>query len=963
MMHDRTKLALVVGALVLMPRLATASDNRFTLTRSRRITVTPSQVPPTPTRCLFDRVGRGEPSTHLEIRFDPHEGGAPLARGVVLGKGTWQVTFHSDPQPHPVQAGIDTAWTFDAETAYSGVSGLGTAAVSVVAKIRRCTQLVAACTPNVPIALEATDLPTLGAAAASLGRADPSRVDGHAGGRSFASDATTLTNDLLGVIADVAVDRFESQAMRAATARLREQLGCDDRTRDTAKGGSIRAPSPLAASKLDRILALPGRLAISFPATCSALDAIRLRDLASAGPALERAVSDDLVRATSSVALRAIASSIDAWPSSDAGIVTVLDGAAAKNLGDAPFVSRDTLVAILRAARDYVDPNRVVGDEQIAAFADPLLAGALDPQALSTVHQVLDEAWSRAPGDHAAAAAAVLAVVRSDGGAAERIRKRGAAAIAAELQSLGARRVPPARLTREASLDIATKLVAFTEGTSLDASFVPTLAAAIAGERGAAAADLLQVGQSLPAEVVLRGATDAELFEAFRLLVAGKRQAPAADPELLQHVATLRSAIAPGTPLDPKPLAALARRFGPTRPELVQAVKRALIRSVLLDVERVADAIAAARRGKIPAELAATMLQAIRQTALAFLAVEPGDRSAAGLAVAVAALAAIQDAGRFDAALARDMLLHPGDYFQGVRVTPGPLTPALERFVAGGAELVLPAKGTTDAEMVRRAIALYLDALAILAEGAPDASTLVATLEQLGRVADAMLARDNATILVAALELFRLHEDTLSLPWGTRGATATRALAAVTSYAATYAAPLADDPGGKLRAAQRKQAVESIVEMATDRSERATRHGSDAVVSLGVQVDALVNSYRDLPSTTSRAVLPRLSLPLGLALQQLWSPYCGYHLQLSFLDLGQYVAYTGKQERTDARWDTALVAGGQIGFAFGNFQNPFVVAFDLRFAPGLFSGIEGRGAGAYSVGASIGMYVPLLDFN
>jgi hypothetical protein len=97
--------------------------------------------------------------------------------------------------------------------------------------------------------------------------------------------------------------------------------------------------------------------------------------------------------------------------------------------------------------------------------------------------------------------------------------------------------------------------------------------------------------------------------------------------------------------------------------------------------------------------------------------------------------------------------------------------------------------------------------------------------------------------------------------------------------------------------------------------------------------------------------------------QRFYNGSWDHHVQLSFLDLGQYVAYTGREERTEPRWDTALIAGAQVGLSFWRFQNPIVLAFDARYAPGLFPHVAGRSSGAYSVGVSLGMYVPLFDFN
>jgi hypothetical protein len=201
----------------------------------------------------------------------------------------------------------------------------------------------------------------------------------------------------------------------------------------------------------------------------------------------------------------------------------------------------------------------------------------------------------------------------------------------------------------------------------------------------------------------------------------------------------------------------------------------------------------------------------------------------------------------------------------------------------------------------------------------------------------------------------------------------------VVSTIGSYAETLSKTGGGdgaadekeKLRAA-RKEILENLVEAATVRTDRHR----EGVWSIGMPVGFVSGKqWRREPSAPGdfgdgQWMAPQLELALGIAFQILpgkhWSDV-GLHVMALALDLGQYASYDSSGTLTEARWDTLLAPGLQIGVALGTPSNVFVVGGELRYAPTLFSDNPGVGVatsgGAIRCGLFAAYHVSFFDFN
>lgn len=245
-------------------------------------------------------------------------------------------------------------------------------------------------------------------------------------------------------------------------------------------------------------------------------------------------------------------------------------------------------------------------------------------------------------------------------------------------------------------------------------------------------------------------------------------------------------------------------------------------------------------------------------------------------------------------------------------------------------------------------------------------------------------------------------------------------LSGVASYSATYSSAGRDEKSESELQAARSEALEDLVDAVTRRNDR---HG-EWVVSLGMPIgfatgyqwvrtrerhfeaDGAATTEQDATFRKGGFMPPQLELPLGVGVQKLvggrWRKglrkgdsrvfFDGFHMYVSALDLGQFVAYkleddddiedddgksmTAEEKSTDAeisrpRWDSVFGPGVQLGWAFGRPDNMFVLAAGFRYAPTLFAEsfdtrVNDNGhnpAGALRLGVSLVYYISLFDFN
>lgn len=169
----------------------------------------------------------------------------------------------------------------------------------------------------------------------------------------------------------------------------------------------------------------------------------------------------------------------------------------------------------------------------------------------------------------------------------------------------------------------------------------------------------------------------------------------------------------------------------------------------------------------------------------------------------------------------------------------------------------------------------------------------------------------------------------------------------------------------------RKQALEGIIDAATDRTNRA----GDTVVSLGASVgftvgDAyVVHGVKDHNST-----LHDLRLPLGVTVQHLpgddESGWHGWFLHASLADLAQFVSSPLSDTKRDQKvtWSDFVSPGLQLGWRLGSPRVPVVIAADVSWLPRVTLS-DPTGAmpdvttSVFHIGVLVGFNVPFFDLN
>ncbi len=327
--------------------------------------------------------------------------------------------------------------------------------------------------------------------------------------------------------------------------------------------------------------------------------------------------------------------------------------------------------------------------------------------------------------------------------------------------------------------------------------------------------------------------------------------------------------------------------------------------------------------------------------------------------------------------------------------------PDLEQFIARGQEILFPDKGTASLAVARNAIDLSFDIAERLrctlpiaekmhsADACGDPAHLGEVLKNLRAITMGIMDRDVVPTMLGITELLKRALDrqrdsgAWKDPHGRLNfalAKANQVLTALGSYAASYTSP-GDASTANAQHAARKKAVESLIDATTRRNNR----DGQWVVSIGASVGFYggVQWIRSKPDCYSDAkpclMVPQLSLPMGVALQYLpnrqdpadklnparaRSVSVGWHLQLSPIDLGQFIALDGNAKLTDnVRWTDFVLAGLQTGLIVGTPDVNFLLAADFRWLPTVFPAADGQSAGAFRFGLTLAYYLPFFDFN
>lgn len=370
-------------------------------------------------------------------------------------------------------------------------------------------------------------------------------------------------------------------------------------------------------------------------------------------------------------------------------------------------------------------------------------------------------------------------------------------------------------------------------------------------------------------------------------------------------------------------------------------------------------------------------------------------------------------AGRCDARMLMDMVEDPKTYFKfenyfepeedcfkafGVQATlPSEVRARISRWVTRMMELAVPPKGMTAQAQLLALTDLLFDILASLpalsksGSSAAEPQRLLALLPDLRALVRAIIQPDaQAAVVSGAQLLVKTLLPAIESQWSEDDKRAKRLLertmqlaAAVASYTQNYSGD--DQQDAKQAAAQRearKKAIESLIDQATDRTGRE----GDIIVSFGANVGFQVAGYqRDLAnaSAPNAAYLGQLSLPIGLSIERLPRacsgklPCWGWHIQLSPLDVAQFISYNLDRQISQVHWANFVMVGVQPGFLvhFGKkkdrpspWESLFIGA-DIRYAPSqtfvdpTVDPSAGSGKGLFRAGLYLGYYVPFFDIN
>jgi hypothetical protein len=196
---------------------------------------------------------------------------------------------------------------------------------------------------------------------------------------------------------------------------------------------------------------------------------------------------------------------------------------------------------------------------------------------------------------------------------------------------------------------------------------------------------------------------------------------------------------------------------------------------------------------------------------------------------------------------------------------------------------------------------------------------------------------------------------------------ALRLLSTITAYAATYTTT---DGNSKDAHARRTALLESLTKDMTDRTDR----DGDKIASIGGSL-RIVGGWRigrkrresgDANNTFhDDALAAPLSLPLGFAVDRVeTSKRRGWHLEVGVLDLGQYLSLDKNTELAEPDLITAFSPSLTLAASWGK-ELPMFFGATAGYTPGFdFDPDNDKDKkGAWHIGLTAGIYVPLFDFN
>ena len=203
-------------------------------------------------------------------------------------------------------------------------------------------------------------------------------------------------------------------------------------------------------------------------------------------------------------------------------------------------------------------------------------------------------------------------------------------------------------------------------------------------------------------------------------------------------------------------------------------------------------------------------------------------------------------------------------------------------------------------------------------------------------------------------------------------------LTSVSTFALSYQ-PIPADATAEQRVAlekaqqeHRKQAIESIVDAAADRRNRA----GDRVWGLGIGVGAMLYANQHFPGfdgvldcakngatspTCNQAV--DFHAPLGVSWQKLPGKGWPFHVGVSFVDLGNYLT-TDQSTQQQVDWKAIFAPGLQVGIPLGKPNRFFVAGFTASYIPHFaVDETSSQVQDAWKFGFFVHYYLSLWDFD
>lgn len=264
---------------------------------SGKVVVEMPRMPPTRTHCTFEAIPK-PPSdkkdnktdaghtTHagpVTLTWDPLEPG-PLRRTLVLPGIEHQVTCHSDPARHSLNAEVDYAWSFEGLTS-EGDKGVLQFGASYPRPL------------TIKAAIETGDLPLVDNQGGvqnrdkanilndpSLEAVAPSPSTPLGAARTFGGLGEEAINELFQVVAEVVMEQVNTQGLRLLEHQARRLL-CEVLVKDAKNANETKDAEEAKDAN-------PW-----FPRSCELVKRVRFEDLAGSGRTILVALTADLVAA------------------------------------------------------------------------------------------------------------------------------------------------------------------------------------------------------------------------------------------------------------------------------------------------------------------------------------------------------------------------------------------------------------------------------------------------------------------------------------------------------------------------------------------------------------------------------------------------------------------------------------------------------------------------------------------